>query len=799
MTAALALLAVAAHAPGAAAPTPPGHSAHGEAFDDGPRQRARRMGGTGGVHLPVTAKGKDAQAFFDQGVGQLHGFWYWEAERSFRQVAALDPDCAMAYWGMAMANVHNKKRAGGFLRAAADRKGKASPREQRWVAAYAGYWLGTADDKDRRRDLVKALEDLALDFPDEVEARAFLLFQVWDNAGNGWPIGSRLAVDALAREVFAKAPLHPAHHYVIHLWDDEKPARALASAARCGPAAPGVAHMWHMPGHTYSKLKRYADAAWHQEASARTDHAYTMTDRVFPDQIHNYAHNNQWLAETYEFLGRPRDAVAVAKNLIELPRHPRFNTLGVNPDGSPLARNHGSSGEGRKRLLETLTRYELWADLVALAGTPYLDPTAVPAEQAARLRALGLAHFGAGNPKPGRDQIDALEALRTTLKAARVAAADEAEAKAKADKKPADAVAKAMADALRAHSGRLAPVEAAVAELRGLDALARGEKDQARELFARAGDIPKDRLARHYLALGDTDRAEKTAREDANGNETQVFRLANLADILRRCGKAPEAAAEFQKLRGVAADADLDVPVLRRLAPLAKELGLPADWRAKRAAAADVGDRPRLDSLGPLLWQPWPAPDFRLPCADGGDRGLADYRGKPVVVLGYLGSGCVHCVEQLDAFAPLADQFRGAGIEVVAVATDPLADVRRSADRGGKGKPLPFPVLADPGLSFFRAYRAYDDFEGKPLHGTFLVDGAGRVRWQGRGPRAVHGRGIRPRRGEAAALIRWPPERLTVGDGKAPGMGPRVGPLPAPAECSLTASRQGYTRPRRPR
>ena len=79
------------------AAVPAGHSLHGEAFNEGPRQRAYLMGGTGHVHIAVTTRSADAQAFFDQGVGQLHGFWYFEAERSFRQVAAIDPDCAMAY------------------------------------------------------------------------------------------------------------------------------------------------------------------------------------------------------------------------------------------------------------------------------------------------------------------------------------------------------------------------------------------------------------------------------------------------------------------------------------------------------------------------------------------------------------------------------------------------------------------------------------------------------------------------------------------------------------------------------
>ena len=89
-----------------------GHSAHGEAYSEGPRQDAYLMGGTGRVHFPITTSNETAQAFFDQGLGQLHGFWYYEAERSFRRVRALDPAAAMACWGMAMANTLRPERGG---------------------------------------------------------------------------------------------------------------------------------------------------------------------------------------------------------------------------------------------------------------------------------------------------------------------------------------------------------------------------------------------------------------------------------------------------------------------------------------------------------------------------------------------------------------------------------------------------------------------------------------------------------------------------------------------------------------
>jgi peroxiredoxin len=704
-----------------------GHSVHGETFDEGPRQKAYLMGGTGDVHLQVTSTNPDVQAFFDQGVGQLHGFWYYEAERSFRQAAALDPACAMAYWGMAMANVNNSKRAKGFIQVAVDKKSQASPRERQWIDAYSALWLGKKDDKERRQALVRALEKINLEFPNELEAKAFLAYHIWDNQSKGWPINSKLAVDMLLRDVFAAAPLHPAHHYIIHLWDEENAVRALGSAARNGPSAPSIAHQWHMPSHTYAKAKRYADALWQQDASARVDHRFMMKDWNMPYQIFNYTHNNQWLVENLEYVGRAHEAVAVAKNLIEVPRHPKFNTLGLKPDGTPQGKNGASSGAGRRRLLETLTRYELWDDVIVLADTVYLEPTDIPAEQVKRLRILGIAHFARKNMDKGFEQINVLEAKTSRLRAERLAAAEEAEAKARKEKK--DAV-KAMAEAMGKFTDRFNAIDNALAELRGCAALAQGEPAKAKEFFDQVNDIPRDRLARIQCELGNHEQAIKTARAEVASGENQVYRLANLVDVLRRCAKEDEAKKEFAKLRELAADADLDVPVMVRLAPLANELNLAADWRIPRKPAADFGDRPALQTLGPIHWQPWQAPAWKLPSSDGTEVSSSDYRGKPVVCICYLGFGCVHCMEQLNTFGPMAKEFADAGVSLVAISSDSLTDIQKPLVDSKLRNKLAFPILADPGLSFFKAHRAFDDFESKPLHGTFLIDGAGRIRWQ---------------------------------------------------------------------
>lgn len=706
----------------------PGHSMHGETFNEGPRQRAYLMGGTGNVHLSISTVREEADKFFDQGVGQLHGFWYFEAERSFRQVAALDPECAMAYWGMALANVNNPKRAKGFIEKANAKKTLASPREQKWITAYFDFF-SDKPDQERRRAIVKALEDITLEFPDELEAKAFLLYHVWENARNGIPISSHLAVDALIKDVLAKESLHPAHHYMIHLWDQEKPRRALASAALCGPSAPNVAHMWHMPGHTYSHVKRYADAAWCQEAAARIDHRFMIRDWVLPDQIHNYAHNNQWLVENLEYLGRAHDAVAVAKNLIELPRHPKYNTLGLKTDGTPQDKNHGSATDGRRRLIETLTRFELWDDVIALADTMYLEPTDLPTEQIKRLRLLGLAYLNKNDTVRGKAIIHDLEALLPKVRADRYAAADAAEAKAKQDKKPADETSKAMADAMHKFSDRITAIENALNELRGFEALARGDQAQAKTAFEAATDIPRDRLAHIWQLLGDNEKAIKLAQEEVKAGEMQVCRLANLVDILDRCGKEKEAQDEFTKLRELAADADLDVPVMRRLAPLAVKLTWPNDWRTPRQLPTDIGHRPNLDNLGPRHWQPWPAPSWQLANASVQMVSDRDFAGKPVIMIGFLGNGCVHCMEQLRTFGALKDQFTAIGIELIAINCDPSSESESSADTTKPASELPIKCLADPELKFFKKYRAFDDFENRPLHGTYLIDQSGRIRW----------------------------------------------------------------------
>jgi peroxiredoxin len=698
-----------------------GHSMHGEAFNEGPRQRAYLMNGTGGVHIEVTTKSPEAQRFFDQAVGQLHGFWYFEAERSFRQVAAIDTDCAMAYWGMAMANFENEKRAKAFIAKAAERKSRCSRREQLWIDGLNRYFTAGGDATARRREYIRSLETIIHEFPDELEAKAFLAWAIWVNSSRGLAISSHQAVESLLAEIFRTAPMHPAHHFRVHLWDNEKAQRALPSAARCGQSSPAIAHMWHMSGHTYSKLQRYADAAWQQEASARVDHAYMIRDRVLPYQIHNYAHNNQWLVTDLSHVGRVHEAVDLAKNLIEMPRHPRFNHMA----------NFGSAArEGRSRLIEVLTRYELWDEILTLADTSYLEPTELFDEQVRRWRIIGAARLAKGDLARGTAVIAELDAMLRAERAKQDDAAAEAEAKAKRDNQPADKIAAARNAATQPYAGRIRPLENALAELQAHCAIAQGRCREGADQLAKVDGYRKSHLARAYLVAGDPTKAEQLARDAANQGKNEVEPLAQWVDILYRAGKMDEAAAQFKQLQVLAAQADLDVPALRRIDSIASALHQPADWRVPYATPDDVGERPTLDSLGPFRWHPAAAPDWTLRGIDGRDVTRRDYHGKPLVLIFYLGAGCLHCTEQINLFARVTREYTAAGLNLLAISTDTPEAVRKSIETGPQDGGFPFPLVPDPSLQVFKRYRVYDDFELRPLHGTFLIDGAGLIRWQ---------------------------------------------------------------------
>ena len=579
-----------------------------------------------------------------------------------------------------------------------------------------------------------ALETIALDCPDDVEPRALLVGFSWINRDRGVPISSRLAIDALGREVLARNPLHPVHHYLIHLWDKERPAAALASAAACGPSAPGIAHMWHMPGHVYSKLERWHDAVWQQEAAARVDHAQMTRAHVYPDQIHNFAHNSEWMIRNFNHLGRVTDAVGVARNMIAMPRIARSKE--VKPDPEQSFKEEGSCWQfGRDRLCETILRWELWDVAASLADTPFLEPGHELEDRWQREHLLALAGFGRGDAAAGRAALARLETLEAEARDDRRAAADEAEATARAaDKTPAD-ISTAMADAMRPWTERLEKMRGALTEVRLHDALAAGRTAEARDTLAGLGEkerksIDAARLAAIHLALGDTDKALEAAAGLAGEAKRELHPQALLAFVQWQAGRRDEALATFAEVRSLAAAADPDLPLLTRLAPLAEAAGATGDWRLPAVPAADIGARPDLDTLGPLRWRAWQAGAWTATSPTGEPVSAGAYAGRPHVILLTLGMACAHCNEQVKAFAAAAERFEKAGLPVIVISTDPPEDVATAAASLSEKAATGMIALSGADGEAFRVLDAWDDFENMPLHAACYISADGRMRWQ---------------------------------------------------------------------
>src|SRR5579872_5423001 len=158
---ALALAAAALSSAQSAPPVLQGHSMQGQTFDVGPRGKPWVIEGIGDAHFPISTKNPEVQKWFDQGNALMHSFWYYEAERAFRWCLKLQPENAMAYWGLAHAT--DGDRAKDFAREAVKRRDTVSDREKMYIDALEAEYLadplhdkeGDNDWKERRQNIVR--------------------------------------------------------------------------------------------------------------------------------------------------------------------------------------------------------------------------------------------------------------------------------------------------------------------------------------------------------------------------------------------------------------------------------------------------------------------------------------------------------------------------------------------------------------------------------------------------------------------------------------------------------------------
>ena len=221
----------------------------------------------------------------------------------------------------------------------------------------------------------------------------------------------------------------------------------------------------------------------------------------------------------------------------------------------------------------------------------------------------------------------------------------------------------------------------------------------------------------------------KTLNKQVDRRPSEVIPLARLAFAQESLGKTDDAIKTLQKLRDCSTSIDIDVPMFARLEGLAQKAGLDRNWLKHSVLETDTELRPELSSLGPMRWTPPSAPSWTLVDGDNTPIESTSLAGRPQLLIFYLGHGCLHCAEQLKAFGPKVPDFEAAGIDIVAISSDRAEKLGLSIKN--YGSELPFKLLlADGTLDVFKKFRAFDDFENQPLHGTFLIDAHGKIRWQ---------------------------------------------------------------------
>ena len=281
--------------------------------DSEPAQAADTYGEhLGAVNFPVSCNDQ-AQVFMTRGVSLLHHMTYMAAEKFFNDAMRADPDCVLAYWGVAMTYVHplwpdltSKKQ---FARAVeliatAESIGAKTPREAAYLAAVKAYYDNASKRSERERLVAfdAAWKKVYTDFPDDDEGAAFYALAHMATALSGQEgLAIRSNSGSIVEQILAQQPDHAAaHHYIIHAYDTPGFAgQALSVAQNYGKVAPEVPHALHMPTHIFTRLGLWEDSIEWNSRAARASHRETRDEAISTE----YLHSADYLAYAYLQIG----------------------------------------------------------------------------------------------------------------------------------------------------------------------------------------------------------------------------------------------------------------------------------------------------------------------------------------------------------------------------------------------------------------------------------------------------------------------------------------------------------------
>ncbi|HEX7071405.1 MAG TPA: hypothetical protein VF190_11390 [Rhodothermales bacterium] len=487
----------------------------------------------GDHHFEISTSSEEAQKYFDQGIRLTYAFNHDEAIRAFKEAARLDPNCAMCYWGIALAhgpNINlpmdstNGVAAWEALQEALARREHANERERAYIDALAVRYQNPppADRAALDTAYANAMGMLAAADPNDLEAATLHAEALMDLSPwyywekDGMPRPDTPTILENLERVIAANPNHPgACHFYIHAVEAAEAEKGVACAERLAALMPGAGHLVHMPAHIYIRVGRWNDAIEMNHHATHADETYIADQRpggVYP--VSYYPHNYHFLAFAASMAGRSTEAIEAARNAAQ--RMPL--------EGALLA--HELEGIVPYEHL-TLVRFGRWDDVLALPMPPAELDYATGLVQYAR----GVAFAATGKFDEANAAVEALQALS-----------------AKVEKEPGNTVLSIAEHALMGEiASRRGDLEEGITHLR----IAADIEDSLIYIEPPFWYYPmRHALGAVLLDAGRAAEAEAAYREDLKRFPGNGWSLAGLAASLRAQGRGAEAAeVEAERMR----------------------------------------------------------------------------------------------------------------------------------------------------------------------------------------------------------------------------------------------------------
>jgi hypothetical protein len=362
----------------------------------------------GRVVFPVSCNAEAAKRF-EHAMGLLHSFWWEQGGGAFRDVAAADSTCAMAYWGSAMnawGNPFGGGPSGPALAAAgqaaerAAAMGAKTPRERGFIAAVATLYrdYGSVSNVQRLRAYSDTMARIYRDNPGDVEVAIYYALSLVTTAPpTDTTFGRQKQAAAILNPLFQRLPQHPGlAHYIIHANDSPRLASlGLDAARRYARIAPSAPHAQHMPSHIFIRLGLWDDDIASNQRAYDAGVAYAKAQGLDGVYYHEF-HALDYMVYGYLQLGRD----AAARHLAAL-----ADSLNQVDAQGPFIASYNRLALSARVALER-------SDWAAAAKLPI--PAAAPATLGAVTRfARGIGAARSGDTAQARAEAAAMTELET--------------------------------------------------------------------------------------------------------------------------------------------------------------------------------------------------------------------------------------------------------------------------------------------------------------------------------------------------------------------------------------------------